>query len=175
MVNLIHPESLTKYQNWLIYVAYYLSAAGLNIFFSKRLAQMNNILMLFSIIGFGATFLIILAMHASEFRENQLVWTNYANSTGWPSDWLTFMLAVGNSIFSLLGADGATHLVDEAVLPAKYISQAMVPSFMSFITAWPFAIAFVYVTSDIESVVNSSNPIAQIYYASTNNRGVTAL
>ncbi|CDK28043.1 unnamed protein product [Kuraishia capsulata CBS 1993] len=175
MASVGNPDfAATQWQLYLLYVLYYFMATAVNVFASKWLSHVNNVIMACSIIGLLVSFLAILICHKAGFRSNDFVWTDYVNSTGWSSDGLAFLLAIGNACFSLLGADGASHLTDEIDQPAKKVPIAMiVPSFMGFITAWPFCIAFAYVTKDLASVMNSSFPITEVYYTATGNASLT--
>jgi choline transport protein len=157
-------------QKWHLYVTYlavYWTCVSLNIIFSAVLSLVNNVVMTFSLVSVIATFIAILICHYSGFRSTHFVWAEYTNNTGWDSNGLTFLLAIANAIFSLLGIDGAAHLTDEITLPAKYVPKAMVySSIMGFFTAWPFIIALSYLIKDVDSVLNSSMAITEIYFQS---------
>ncbi|CDK24046.1 unnamed protein product [Kuraishia capsulata CBS 1993] len=175
MASMKNPDFVaTEWQLYLLYLLFYVACTSVNVFASKWLAQVNNLIMMVSVIGLIVSGLSMLICHKAGFRSNSFVWTDYTNSTGWSSNGLTFLLGVANACFGLLGADGASHLTDEIDLPGRKVPLAMIlPPILGFLTGWPFSIVVAYCAKDLESVMTSSFPIVEVYYSATGSIGLT--
>ena len=167
-------------QNWhqyLVAVGNIWLAVAFNIFGSRWLPLWNKAIMILSTVLMIVTFVAILVCSRNHHASASWIFGDATNSTGWPSDGFAFLLAIMNGVFSYSGVDAAAHMCEELPNPGRNVPKAIVwPVILSFITAFPFAIALVASIARMDDVLASSFPLLEVYYQATGSKvGATVL
>lgn len=88
-------------------------------------------------------------------RDGKFVFSTFLNLTGWP-DGVAWMMGLLQTQYSLVGADGAAHLVNEIKNPRRNAPRAMIIScIMGGSMAFIVLLAFVASTTDPVSVAEA--------------------
>ena len=68
-------------------------------------------------------------------------------------------------MYAFGGTDGAIHIAEEMSQPGKRLPQVMnMTMAIGFFTAFPFMIAMMFCMSDMDAVIASALPSAEVYY-----------
>lgn len=74
------------------------------------------------------------------------------------------MLGISNAMYAFGGTDGAIHIAEETSAPGKRLPQVMnLTILIGVSTALPLMVVMMLVMQDMEEVIASGLPIAQIY------------
>jgi choline transport protein len=167
-----------SWQAYLIYVALIWVAISTNIFASRWIPLFNKLMFVLAVITMTTTMIILFVMARNHHSPASTIFGDTTNRTGWSSDGFSFMLAVGNAVYSFLGSDCGAHMCEEVPNPAKNVPRIMLwPLLMGLLTAFPFATALLYALSDITKVLSTGGvPLLEIYYQGTGSlAGATVL
>lgn len=159
-----------RWQQYLIYVALIWLAVAINVFGSGLLPLFNKSIFVLAVVTLTSTMITLLVVARNNHASGSWIFTDTTNRSGWSSDGWAFMLAVGNGVYSFLGADCGAHLAEEIENPGKNVPRVILyPLAMGLLTAFPFAAALLYSITDIEAVLNtvSGLPLIEIYYQGT--------
>ncbi|KAN0060549.1 hypothetical protein ACQY0O_007004 [Thecaphora frezii] len=174
LVALLHPDY--KSQPWhvfLIYVAFAIGAWFVNAFGAKILDAVNRVAMFWSLVGALVIVITVLARSGSSgssdghshFQSARFVFASFKNTTGW-NDGVAWILGLLQASFSLIGADGATHVIDEISDPARNAPLAMVLAVVIGSSSTFVVLAvLLFVIRDFDAVVSSPNgALGEIIY-----------
>ena len=168
-----YPEYDPKrWQQYLIYVALIWAAASINILMADWIPLHNKAMFVLAVLTLSATTIVLFAV-TKDHASAHSIFTDTTNRTGWSSNGFTFMLAVGNSVFSYLGSDCGAHMCEEIPNPSKNVPKVMLyPLLAGFVTTFPFATALLYATPNIDKVLDTVTglPLLDIYYNGTGSR-----
>lgn len=89
-------------------------------------------------------------------QSSSFVWQSFINDTAWESDGLVFLLGLINPTYGFGGLDGAIHLAEDCLEPARTVPRALCTSlYVGFVTALFFVVSMLYCVKDIEAAINS--------------------
>ena len=104
----------------------------------------------YSMVGAVTIFVTLLACSSSRgtIRNGKFIFTEFINITGW-SDGVAWIMGLLQTQYSLVGADGAAHIVDEIDNPRRNAPMAMVLScLIGGVSALIVCISFLAATTD---------------------------
>jgi choline transport protein len=173
IIALLHPNYTSQpWQEFLIYIAFAIGAWLVNVFGVKLLDGINRAALVWSVGGVIIIVITTLACASPEYQTGKFVFATYVNQTGW-NNGVAFILGLLQSTFSLVGTDGATHIIDEMPRPHIYAPMAMVLApIIGSITAFVILMVFLFVLKDFDKVTTSeAGPLLEIIYQALGNRG----
>ncbi|ETS79646.1 hypothetical protein PFICI_09499 [Pestalotiopsis fici W106-1] len=153
-------------------------AVLLNIFAMDYLPALNQYLLYFSVSTLLATVFIILVAAFPNYRSSEWVFTDTTNLNDSYNKGFLLILCLLNNTYGFMGTDAGAHLAEEIPAPSVNVPKVIVyPIIIGLLTAWPFAVACMYVITDVERVANPPSGIAliEIYYQATASKFLTAL
>ncbi|KAJ5526198.1 hypothetical protein N7494_012848 [Penicillium frequentans] len=165
LYQLYHPEYVS--QPWHVFVVFVV----LNWSFAAFIQFGNKILPyytkfgLFVNVGAWFTIIVCLAVLPKSHSTSSFVWTEYTNSTGWPTG-VSFILGLVAPAFSIGTIDSSTHMAEEVPNPSKNIAKTvMIQWFGSFAMGFCLLIALFYAAGDLDTIMTASEdnfPVAGI-------------
>lgn len=174
IVALWHPDY--EIHNWHAYLIYvtliWISVAG-NVFGSAWIPAFNKLIFVVAVSTLSSTMLTLFIVGRNNHAEASFIFTNTTSYTGWSSNGWSFMLAIGNAVYSFLGSDCSAHLCEEIANPAKMVPRVILwPLVMGLMTTFPFVVSLMYSITDLDAVFNTTAglPIIEIYYQATGSR-----
>ncbi|THC95301.1 hypothetical protein EYZ11_005211 [Aspergillus tanneri] len=179
MVHLCVEEyTIRPFHQWLCYVAVLWLAVAFNIFGTRFLPAFNQFILYFSMSTLLLTIVVILACAAPDFQSSAWVFADTTNSNQSYDKGFLFILCLLNNTYGFMGTDAGAHMAEEIPSPSINGPKVIIyPVFIGLATAWPFAVACMYVVTDVEKVINPPSGIGliEIYYQATGNNGLTIL
>lgn len=159
------------WQIYLIYIAtIFLTACPL--FLSpKSVPKITQATLFLSVSGFVIIFCMLLGLKkhtqsASFITQSGLGTSGWGTGTAW-------MMGIGNALYAYGGTDGAIHIAEEIPRPGKNIPLAMnLTMCIGFLTAFPMSLALMFGITNIDTVLGSKLPSAEIFYQITGSKAV---
>ena len=139
---------------WAVVIA----GLGINTLVSRVLAKIETLILILHIVGFIAIVmpLVYLAPHSSP----QLVFTEFVNAGGWPTQGLSFFVGIVGSVFAFIGTDGAIHISEEVKNAAIVVPRSMILSVLiNGALGFGMLVVMVFCLRNIEKI--SSTPPTQ--------------
>lgn len=99
------------YERWhgtLLVIAIVAFAAIFNTYLAKHLPKLEVMALGLHMLGFFAVLITLWVL--APRNTAAMVFTQFQNNGGWPSQGLSFMVGLLTSIYGLLGADSAVHM-----------------------------------------------------------------
>jgi choline transport protein len=184
---------------FLIYLAFAIGAWAFNVFGARLLDPCNRAALIVSLVvvehktnyradkptfrsiylslqwSVGGVVIICittLACASPNYQTGKFVFATYVNETGW-NNGVAFILGLLQSTFSLVGTDGATHIIDEMPQPHIYAPAAMIAApIIGSLSSFIILIVFLFVLSDFDAVTSgSAGPLLEIIYQALGNKG----
>ncbi|SAM82138.1 related to GABA permease [Ustilago bromivora] len=159
-----------------VYVLLTIYCALVNIFGVKLLDRMNQTALMWSFFGAVCVFVTCLAVPSAQGHRSSasFVFTEFVNLTGWP-DGIAWMIGLIQAQYCLVGADGASHVIDEIERPHTNAPKAMVLScLIGGTSAFLVLIAVLSGISSIESVIAAGAAgIVEAFMQATQNKAGT--
>ena len=162
----------TGWQSYLIYLAItFLSVSPL--FVGPRLIpRILQISLAFSVTGLIIIFCLVLAMR----RQSQPVSTITTPGPG-RSGWgigPAWLLGITNSMYAFGGTDAVIHIAEEMNDPERKLPLAMnMTMIIGFMTTFPLLTVMMMSIADIDAVLNSTLPYAELFRQITDSRVIT--
>lgn len=163
---------------WQIYLVY-LTAAGaailMNVTFFRYYSRFMSSMVVYLNVLFVCV-LVTLLVRANPKKSSKVVFVDFVNQTGWPSDGFVFLLSLLPGISGINGFDVAAHVTDELPNPSRQVPQVMIGvPILCGLSTIPVIIAYMY------CVVNELNlltpiggqPFAQLFKDSFRSTGLT--
>ncbi|KAG6986464.1 choline transport protein [Physcia stellaris] len=164
----------TQWQSFLIYLAVaVLSLAPL--FLSPRLIPtIVQIGVAFSVTGLVLVFYLVLALR-KQSRPLSYVMSSFHGTSGW-SIWPAWVLGVTNSMYAFSATDAVIHVAEEMKNPERRLPQALnVTMMIGFVTAFPLFLLMMLSVADVDAVLKSRLPYAELFYQITGSKTITTL
>ena len=164
----------TQWESYLIYLAVtFLSVSPL--FLGPRLIpRILQISLAFSVTGLIIIFCLILALR-KQSQPLSSITTPGPGRSGWgivPA-WL---LGVTNSMYAFSATDAVIHIAEEMKDPERRLPQAMnLTMAIGFVTAFPLLLVMMLSIADINAVLNSTLPYAELFRQITDSKTITTL
>ncbi|KAH8743154.1 amino acid/polyamine transporter I [Diaporthe sp. PMI_573] len=150
---------------FLIFQAINIFVLAYNIFVLKKAPWTHEIGFILTLLTFATVSITCLA--CSTKQPSSFVWANFSNNTGWPAG-ITFLTGLATPAIMFAGLDGAMHMADECIHPAKVIPKALLSTVgMGIVTGLGFGIAMCYGITDLDALVNTTMPIYDLWRQST--------
>lgn len=106
--------------------------------------------------------LLAVAGHDRPLNSGRFVFATFTNETGWP-DGIAWILGLLQTSYSLVGADGAAHLVREIARPERNVPLAMVLScIIGGLSALVVCLAFLATMTDPVAVSKAAGGCAVV-------------
>ncbi|KAI9933978.1 hypothetical protein ASPWEDRAFT_35956 [Aspergillus wentii DTO 134E9] len=172
MWQLSHPDFVIE--PWHVVVAYQVINFFSFLFncIGKLLPKVATTTLYISLIAF-VVILITVPAAAPTHATAKFVFTNFVNSTGWPSDGIAFLIGLINPNWVFACLDSATHLAEEVVHPERNIPIAiMCTVLIGFLTSWFYCMAMFFSVNNLDDIINTSTqvPILALYYQALKNK-----
>lgn len=177
IISIYHPEY--KPGVWLtfcIYLAASIYCVFVNLFGARILDAMNKAAIFWSLTGAVTVFVVCLAVPSAQGHRTpaSVVFGQFVNLTGWP-DGVAWMIGLIQAQYCLVGADGASHVIDEIDRPHINAPKAMVLSCLIGGTS-----AFLVLIAVLSGISNMDNVIAagaagivEAFYQATQSKAAT--
>ncbi|SPO25753.1 related to GABA permease [Ustilago trichophora] len=161
---------------FVIYMAITVYCCLINIFGARLLDRMNQTALLWSVCGAVIVFVTCLAVPSAQGHRASasFVFTEFVNLTGWP-DGVAWMIGLIQAQYCLVGADGASHVIDEIDRPHINAPKAMVLAcLIGGTSAFLVLIAVLSGISDMETVISKGAAgIVEAFFQATRNKAAT--
>ena len=164
----------TQWQSYLIYLAVtFLSVSPL--FLGPRLIpQILQISLAFSVTGLIIIFSLVLAMR-KQSQPLSTITTPGPGKSGWGIG-PAWLLGITNSMYAFSATDAVIHIAEEMKDPERKLPQAMILTMtIGFMTAFPLLLVMMLSMADIDAVLNSTLPYAELFRQITDSKAITTL
>lgn len=164
----------TQWQSYLMYLAV-TSLSVSPLFLCPRLIpRIVQMSLAFSVTGLIIIFCLVLALR-KQTQPLSSITTPGPGRSGWSigSAWL---LGITNSMYAFSATDAVINIAEEMKDPERKLPQAMnLTMTIGFMTAFPLLLVMMLSMSDIDAVLNSTLPYAELFRQITNSRTITTL
>ena len=164
----------TQWESYLIYLAVtFLSVSPL--FLGPRLIpRIVQISLAFSVTGLIIIFVLVLALR-KQSQPLSYITAPGPGSSGWGIG-PAWLLGVTNSMYAFSGTDAVIHIAEEMRDPERRLPQAMnLTMTIGFMTAFPLLLVMMLSMADINAVLNSTLPYAELFRQITDSKTITTL
>ncbi|CDS00943.1 related to GABA permease [Sporisorium scitamineum] len=161
---------------FLVYMGLTIYCGIVNIWGVRILNKMNQAALLWSIFGAIVVFTVCLAVPSAQGHRStaSFILTDFVNITGW-SDGIAWMIGLIQAQYCLVGADGASHVIDEIDRPNVNAPKAMVLAcLIGGTSSFLVLIAVLAGISDMESVISAGAAgIVEAFLQATRSKAAT--
>ncbi|KAJ8605050.1 hypothetical protein MRB53_041562 [Persea americana] len=147
-----------------------------NTFFASKLPLIEGIMLFIHIIGFIAVLTLFWVF--SPRQDAEIVFTQFTNAYGWPTQGLACLVGIIGPIYSLLGPDSAVHMAEEIQDASRVLPLGMIWTLIiNGITGFLMVITFAFAITDIDSALSPSYNFTYIdtLYNATQNKAGTSI
>ncbi|TKY85536.1 hypothetical protein EX895_005698 [Sporisorium graminicola] len=172
IIALLHENYEQKtWHIFLVYVVFSIGAWLINAFGVRILDSLNRVAMIWSLVGAVVIMITCLARASPDYQDAKFVFGKFVNETGW-NNGVAWILGLLQAAFSLIGSDGATHMVDEIDRPSINAPRAMILAVaIGAGSTFIVLMVFLFVLKDLEGVTSSSaGALLEIIYQAVGNR-----
>ncbi|CBQ73186.1 related to GABA permease [Sporisorium reilianum SRZ2] len=161
---------------FLVYMGLTIYSGIVNIWGVRILDRMNQAALLFSVLGAVVVFVVCLSVPSAQGHRSSanFIFTDFVNLTGW-SDGIAWMIGLIQAQYCLVGADGATHVIDEIDRPHINAPKAMVLAcLIGGTSSFLVLIAVLAGISDMERVISAGAAgIVEAFLQATRSKAAT--
>ncbi|KAL8710611.1 MAG: hypothetical protein Q9220_004835 [cf. Caloplaca sp. 1 TL-2023] len=165
LVNFWHPDFQAEpWQIYLIYLASIFITSAPLFMYPRSIPKFTQATLFISVSGFFVIFCMLLGLK-KHTQPGTFITQSGLGTSGWSTGtaWLRR--------YAYAGIDGAIHIAEEIPRPGKNIPQAMnLTVAIGFMTAFPFTLALMFGMTDIDAVLGSNLPNAEIFYQITRSK-----
>ncbi|PTU22950.1 hypothetical protein P175DRAFT_0474634 [Aspergillus ochraceoroseus IBT 24754] len=176
MYGLMHP--LFEMQAWHVFISFVICTwlcCSIVLFMNRYLPHIGNLGLVLILAGVLIIIIICAVMphvNGMPYATDEEVWRTWTNSTGYSSNGFVFVAGMLNGAYSVGTPDCSSHLAEEIPQPSKNIPKAVLAQMsVGFITGILYMIAIFYAINDLDTVMSSSFPLAEIYRQATGTPG----
>ncbi|KAM5359000.1 hypothetical protein ACJZ2D_014825 [Fusarium nematophilum] len=173
-----------RWHGTLIYIFVLVIAFILNIWGSRILPMLENLIMVLHILFFFAMLLAVAIIPPSR-HSSEFVFTFFQNNSGWESDGIAWCLGLLTSAYVMVGMntlfkgyDSATHMSEEMQNPRMGVPRAMIGSLvLNGTMGFALLIAILFGMGDLKTALDAPTrfPIIEIFsYMTRNNLAATS-
>ena len=167
-------ESLqvTQLESYMIYLAVTFSSV-LPLFLGPRLIpRIVQISLAFSVAGLIIVFCSVLALRKQSQPLSSITVPGPTRS-GWPIG-PAWLFGITNSMYAFSATDAVIHIAEEMKDPERRLPQAMnLTMAIGLMTALPLLLVMMLSMADIDVVLNSTLPYAELFRQITGSRAIT--
>ncbi|KAK3644233.1 hypothetical protein LTR56_009770 [Elasticomyces elasticus] len=177
LIVLNNPDYI--FQRWhgtLLVIAIVAFAVVFNTVLAKRLPMIESLVLILHLLGFFGVLIPLWVL--SPRNSTKMVFTQFENLGGWPTQGLSFMVGLLTSVYGLLGADSAVHMSEEIrdasiVLPRATMWSILVNGAFG----WVMVITFAFIAGDPLYIVDSPTgyPFIEAFYNATGSKAGTSV
>ena len=164
----------TQWQSYLIYLAVtFLSVSPL--FLGPRfIPRIVQISLAISVTGLIVIFCLVLALR-KQSQPLSTITTPGPGRSGWAIG-PAWLLGITNSMYAFSATDAVIHIAEEMNDPERQLPLAMnLTITIGFVTAFPLLTLMMLSMTDIDAVLNSPLPYAELFRQITDSRTITTL
>ncbi len=177
IIGIYHPTYQPGvWLTFVIYIAVTVYCGLVNILGARVLDNMNRAALFWSICGAVAIFVVCIAVPSAQGHRSSasFIFTDFVNLTGWP-DGIAWMIGLIQAQYCLVGADGASHVIDEIDRPHINAPKAMIfACLIGGMSAFLVLIAVLAGISDVESVIAAGAAgIVEAFFQATDSKAAT--
>ncbi|SJX63284.1 related to Choline permease [Sporisorium reilianum f. sp. reilianum] len=172
IIALLHDNYESKpWHIFLVYVVFSLGAWLINAFGVRILDSLNRVAMIWSLVGAVVIMITCLARASPDYQDAKFVFGTFVNETGW-NNGVAWILGLLQAAFSLIGSDGATHMVDEIDRPSINAPRAMILAVaIGASSTFVVLMVFLFVLKDLEGVTSSAaGALLEIVYQAVGSK-----
>lgn len=171
--DLCHPTFNLK--RWHIFVTYEILNLFVSIFniWDRYLPLCTSSALYVSLVAFALTLVTCLSCSRGAYQLADFVFRDFVNATGWKSPGIGFIVGLVNPLWSYVGIDSATHMVDELGISRSkiLIPRAILGTVvLGFVTALMYSVSMFFCIRDPGKVVEAVLPILEIFHQSTRSK-----
>ncbi|KAI9735341.1 MAG: hypothetical protein M1818_006536 [Claussenomyces sp. TS43310] len=175
--NLVNPAyEIQRWHTVLVAYAITLFAAMINIWGRKLLNGISQGALIFNIVSFIITIVVILATNPNK-QSASFVFQDFQNFTGFGPA-MAGVIGILQPAFGMCCYDAPAHMTEEIKDASKQAPRAIVLSvWIGAFTGFVFLVAVCFCIGDINTVADSPTgvPLIQIYFDSTNNKAASCV
>ena len=167
------------FERWhgsLLVIAIVALAVLFNTVLAKRLPMIEGLVLILHLLGF---FGVLIPLWVLAPRNSpKMVFTQFENLGGWPTQGLSFMVGLLTSVYGLLGADSAIHMSEETRDASLVLPRATMWSILvNGAFGWAMVITFAFTAGDPLDIVDSLTgyPFIDGFYNATGSRAGTSV
>ena len=147
---------------------------------AKRLPTIEIGVLFLHLLGFFGVLipLWVLAPRNSTMNSAKMVFTQFEDLGGWPTQGLSFMVGLLTSVYGLLGADSAVHMAEEIRDASVILPRATMWSIaINGAFGWVMMITFAFTAGNPLYIVSSKTgyPFIQAFYNATQSKAGTTV
>lgn len=168
--DLCHPTFNLK--RWHIFLTYEILNLVVSIFnmWDRCLPFLTSSALYISMFTFTITLVTCLSCSRGAYQLANFVFKEFDNTTGWKIPGIGFIVGLVNPLWSYVGIDSATHMVNELGISRSriLIPRAILGTVvLGFVTAFIYSISMFFCINDPSKVVQAILPILEIFRQST--------
>ncbi|OBZ74436.1 putative amino-acid permease C11D3.08c [Grifola frondosa] len=168
----------TNAQTFGIYVAIVLTHAVICCLGTQLLARLQTIYVVLNVLLCLAVIIALPAATPKEFRNTAkfAFGGDFINLTGWPSGY-SFIMSFLAPLWTICSFDSSVHISEEASNAAVAVPWAIVGAIgIAGILGWAINVSLAFcMGTDLEAIMSSPQPMAQIFFNSFGQKGTLAL
>ncbi|KAL9059283.1 MAG: hypothetical protein Q9206_001559 [Seirophora lacunosa] len=140
----------------------------------RMVPKITRAALFLAVTGFFVVFGLVLGLRR-QTQPASFITQSGLGTSGWNAG-TAWVLGVGNALYAYGGIDAAIHIAEEIPQPGKNIPQAMnLTVLIGFVTAFPMSLALMFSMKDMDSIINSKLPSAELFYQITGSRIVQGI
>ncbi|KAH9883860.1 putative GABA permease [Xylariomycetidae sp. FL2044] len=156
----------TAWQIYLVFLGLQLAATAIPVLLPRALPRTEQFFFYSSLLCCLCGFVAMLAA-ADTKQSARGVFLDYENQLGW-TDGFSFIIGLGQAMFTYLGTDAVTHVSEEVRDPGRHVPRIMcLTVVIGFATALPYILAMLFGSTNIAEVANFPVPIITSFYQAT--------
>ncbi|RFU31627.1 hypothetical protein B7463_g4724, partial [Scytalidium lignicola] len=151
-----HPSyDATNWQGTLFVFAVTLVVFVLNVWGSKAMPFIQNMMLLVHVGGFLSIMIIFWVL--SPHNSADVVFTKFVNEGGWSSTGLSLMVGQISAIYGLICSDAAAHMSEETKDAGVTVPRAIIGSFLlNAALGLVFLISYLFCITDLDGALNDA-------------------
>ncbi|KAI4120184.1 MAG: hypothetical protein LQ345_000140 [Seirophora villosa] len=164
----------TSWQIYLLFLATIVVTSSPLFLCPRMVPKITRAALFLAVTGFFVVFGLVLGLRR-QTQPASFITQSGLGTSGWNAG-TAWVLGVGNALYAYGGIDAAIHIAEEIPQPDKNIPQAMnLTVLIGFVTAFPMSLALMFSMKDMDSIINSKLPSAELFYQITGSRIVVTI
>ncbi|SLM35972.1 choline transport protein [Lasallia pustulata] len=164
---------VTQWGSYVIYLAVAVLSLSPLFLGPRLIPQILQASLAFSVTGLIIIFCLLLALRKQSQPLSFLLITNGTSGWGIGAAW---MLGLGNSMYAFSSTDAVLHIAEEMSHPERRLPQVVnLTMTIGFMTAFPLLLVMMLSMADINAVLQSPLPYAEVFRQITDSKIVTTI
>lgn len=168
-------------QRWqIVLLMYALLAMGLivNTYLGRVLPMIESLILLIHVLGFFVLLVVLLYLTENK-NPASVVFGDFVNGGGWPSNPLSLFVGTVGSILSFLGTDAAAHIAEEVQGASTLVPWSMIAAIIiNGASGLGMLLTMLFVMGDpmaiIQAYLDGQLPFALVFVNSLGSNGAAA-